>query len=147
MVKTVARCISLANAPALTDAELLIRARDWSEVLWQIIPEERLADAFNRAAKDHSGSFPISAYDIKNAFWELRKDEVKAQEQRRQREMQELEQRSIQPGFEPCPRCFSCGFRYVVKQEYNGREYSGVIKCDLPGCDHWERALAKGAKR
>jgi len=139
MVKIIARAISLANAPMLSEAELIVRAKEWSETLCGIIPEERLRDSFNRAIRDHKGTFAISAYDLKDAWWEVRKDEVKEQSARREQELRDLEMKALQPGFEPCSYCFGCGFRYTIKQEHNGRHYTGVIKCQQ--CDHWERRM------
>ena len=52
-----------------TDAEKLARADVWARVLFGIIPEHRLQDAFDLAFQKHDSSFPVNAYDIKLA-WE-----------------------------------------------------------------------------
>lgn len=68
MVKIVSKAISLANAPSLTDAELLIRAKDWAEELALLVPENRLLETFRRAVADHQSTFPINFYDLKTAY-------------------------------------------------------------------------------
>lgn len=53
-----------------TTAEKLARTETWSRVLFGIVPETRLRDAFDRAFRDHNSPFPVNAYEIKTA-WEV----------------------------------------------------------------------------
>jgi hypothetical protein len=68
VTRMVLRTINLANAPALTETELGLRVKDWADFLWPHVPDERLQECFDRAAGDHDGSFPLSAYEIRNAW-------------------------------------------------------------------------------
>lgn len=68
MVKIIAKAISLASAPALTEPELLVRARDWAEILFPIVPIDHLSETVRTAFENHKGAFPINAYDIKDAY-------------------------------------------------------------------------------
>lgn len=71
MVRIISKAISLANAPMLTGSELLVRARDWSEALWGIVPAEALSQSVSRAFENHQSSFPLNAYEVKLAYTEL----------------------------------------------------------------------------
>jgi hypothetical protein len=72
MVKIISKAISLANLPMLTEAELLVRARDWSEALWEIVPVEALNQCLRRAFEDHRSTFALNAYDLKSAYEKLK---------------------------------------------------------------------------
>jgi hypothetical protein len=71
MARIISKAISLANAPMLTEPELLVRARDWSEALHGIVPMEALNAAMSRAFENHNSTFPVNAYDLKIAYGEL----------------------------------------------------------------------------
>lgn len=55
-------------------AEKAERAEVWSRLLFRIIPENRLQECFDRAFAGHDSAFPITAYDLKNA-WDTWVDE------------------------------------------------------------------------
>jgi hypothetical protein len=53
-------------------AEKVSRAETWARVLYNIIPENRLQEAFDRAFKNRqSKGFPVSAYDLNDAWNEI----------------------------------------------------------------------------
>lgn len=55
------------------------------EMLYEIVPVDRLDDAFRLAFKRHNTPFPINVYDLKNAYDQLCSEEAAARaESRRQ---------------------------------------------------------------
>lgn len=62
-----------------TFAEKAARADTWARVLFGIVPEDRLQNAFDRAFRDHDSSFPVNAYDIKTAWEKIRTEEYEAE--------------------------------------------------------------------
>lgn len=75
----VSKAISLANAPALDKGDLLIRARDWAEQMFRIVPENKLAQAAKYAFENHTSSFPVNYHDIIQAHKYLQtQDHVRA---------------------------------------------------------------------
>lgn len=69
VLRMVLKSISLANSPTLTEEEQGDRTRDWAEVLYPIIPDENEARAaFQRAVHAHRGSFPLTCYEVIDAF-------------------------------------------------------------------------------
>lgn len=54
-----------------TDAEKVSTTKTWSRILFDVIPELRLQDAFDYAFARHSSPFPINAYDLKLAWAEM----------------------------------------------------------------------------
>ena len=61
-----------------TDAEKTVRAEAWARVLFGVIPENRLPDAFDRAFQLHDSSFPVNAYEIKLAWEKIKSEEYEA---------------------------------------------------------------------
>jgi hypothetical protein len=61
---------------APTDAEKLLRAETWSRALFGVIPEDALEKSFQRAFRDHTGSFAISAYELKDAYEKIKNEHV-----------------------------------------------------------------------
>jgi hypothetical protein len=76
MMKIISKAISLANAPMLTEPELLVRARDWSDALHGIVPMDALNASVKRAFQDHKSTFPLNAYDLKMAYANLKAEEL-----------------------------------------------------------------------
>lgn len=66
----------------LTSPELLVRARDWSEVLFDVVPIHALEPAVRKAFADHDSSFPLNAYELKTAYHGI-KDEIRITEDAR----------------------------------------------------------------
>jgi hypothetical protein len=54
------------------------RAAVWAEILFGIVPEERLPDAFKLAVRLHSSTFPINGYEIKLAWEQIEREEQNA---------------------------------------------------------------------
>lgn len=52
-------------------AEVLVKAKVWSELLCRIVPESRLQECFDLAFRRHESSYPVNAYDLKRAWEEL----------------------------------------------------------------------------
>ena len=76
VTRIVLKTINLANAPALTETELGLRVKDWADFLWPHVPEERLAECFDKAADGHDNSFPLSAYEIRAAWRQVQADDA-----------------------------------------------------------------------
>jgi hypothetical protein len=66
------------NMPALTETEQGERAKTWTELLFGIIPHDRLTDAYQRAFRDHQGLFPINAPELKAAWENIDREERNA---------------------------------------------------------------------
>lgn len=60
--------LELANQPPLSAEALDERAAAWAEALFLTVPENRMRDAYDRAVRDHSSTFPINAFEIKIAW-------------------------------------------------------------------------------
>lgn len=120
-MRAILKTLSLANSPALTEAELGRRSRDWAEVLSGIMPEDRINDAFNRAFRDHVSNFPLTAYEVKTA-WERIAEE-------------EAANRPPDDGKKhiDCGRCFGTGLVHVF--DIDGK-VKGVRAGNQPRCDH-----------
>lgn len=67
-MEIVRRTLSWANQPALTEPQMAQRAMDWQDAFEGIIPMDRLTDALSAARKAHTGSFPINAYEVLDAW-------------------------------------------------------------------------------
>jgi hypothetical protein len=58
-------------------------AETWTDMLFGIIPEDKLHHAFKEAFKKHTGATPISAYEMKNTWEKIELDKqirISAQE-------------------------------------------------------------------
>jgi len=135
MVKIISRAISLANAPSLTESEIMVRARDWADALFANVPEDRLIDAFRRAIADHTSTFPMSAYELKTAYEKIAEDERTAYARARQKDLEDLERQNLTANYRECPDCFSTGWKYVKRADPSGLIHDGVIRCTL--CNYW----------
>lgn len=69
-----------ASSQNATIEEQMQRANVWTDLLVDIVPENRLQDAFTRAFRTHTSPFPINAYDLKAAWEEIDKEEKRHQE-------------------------------------------------------------------
>lgn len=94
-----------------------------------VIPEDQLEQAFNRAFREHTGNFPVSAYDLKAAY-EAELAETAAVK-KREREIEHIKEVSANR-FE-CFACFNSGWRHVLD---SAGKSQGVIRCDK--CKYWE---------
>ena len=83
-----------------------------------IIPEGELQRSFDHAFKVHTGSFPVSAYDMKDAYLALIEIERKANLER-----QEAARKDAEP---KCDLCFDTGFQIVKRP--SGENHA--VKCD-----------------
>lgn len=59
-----------------TDAEKMSRAEAWARHLFGLIPEQMLQKSFDRAFRKHSGSYQVTAYDLKDAYEEINAEQV-----------------------------------------------------------------------
>ena len=67
-MELVRRTLSLSNQPNLTEKELGQRAMDWQDALEPEVPLNRLMDAFNTALRSHTGTFPVNAFEVLEAW-------------------------------------------------------------------------------
>lgn len=74
------KTVSLSNQPPLSERDLGERALDWLDALEGTIPEDRIRDAFARALKNHSSSYPINAFDMLAAWKDIEAEETAAAE-------------------------------------------------------------------
>lgn len=118
------------------------RASDWAEVLFGIIPEADLIPAFQRAVKDHQSTFPVSAYEVKEAFKKVDSERRQEQAELQAKLIERAEKES--PNFNVCAQCFGAGFRRTFERDVWGTEHWGVVYCN--DCDYWERRRALRTK-
>lgn len=64
-----------ASSQSPTLAEKASRADVWTRLLFGVVPEERLQDAFDRAFRQAKSNFPVNAYDLKLAWEQIEKEE------------------------------------------------------------------------
>lgn len=67
VTEMVRRSLRLANLPFEAE-ELLERAKDWSALLYDIVPLDKLKECFEFACKRHDNSFAVNAYEVLQAF-------------------------------------------------------------------------------
>lgn len=58
----------LCNLPPASEQETLLKAAIWAEVLWPIVPEEDLQEAYETAFAQKKDCYPISVVDLKLGF-------------------------------------------------------------------------------
>jgi hypothetical protein len=125
VILIVSKAISLANSPALTETEVRNRALDWYEVLFPIVPEQYLQQAFQRAVHDHTGAFPLSCYEVINAFKAL-SGEI------------EIKRPSLpesDPARNDCRTCFGTGMVHLFNEDGSVRAVTRGV------CGHVEQPL------
>ncbi len=87
----------------LTPTEKASMAATWTRILIEIVPEDRLLDALDRAMVDHKSSFMVNGYDLKLAYERIIDEETEARRQMR-READEENRKSNPVKF--CPERF-----------------------------------------
>lgn len=71
------RSLELANwSPLDTERLLPRRIAIWTEFLYPRVPQDRLREAFDAALDAHSGSFPVTATEINQAWRAIREREA-----------------------------------------------------------------------
>lgn len=65
-----------ASSQNATLEEQMQRANVWTDLLIDIVPENRLQDVFRKAFRDHKSSFPINAYELKDAWDQINQQEI-----------------------------------------------------------------------
>ena len=58
-------------------------------MLWGVIPEDRLQECFNRAFRAKSDGFPVTAYDLNDAWKQVELEEAEADRKAREKEEEE----------------------------------------------------------
>ena len=58
-------------------SEKLSTAQTWARILEPVVPLERLQESFDLAFENHRSTFPVNAYDIKQAWELLQQNEAK----------------------------------------------------------------------
>lgn len=56
------------SSQPVTIEEEMAKAKDWSLLLFGIIPTSRLRNAFELAFRNHQSTYPVNGYDLKNAW-------------------------------------------------------------------------------
>ncbi|MBX7170592.1 MAG: hypothetical protein K1X72_06510 [Pyrinomonadaceae bacterium] len=92
VVELIRKTKSLANQTPLEYEEIFVQACDWQDVLEELIPVERLTEAFKKAFKLHETSYPITALDIKHGYQQIL---IEENAQRVEEARQEKEQNRI----------------------------------------------------
>lgn len=90
-------------------------AEAWSEVLAGVIPEDRLEDAYLRAVRDKTDTFPLSANELVAGYRALCESERSAP-----RLAQDV---NLLPG-EVCQKCFGTGW-----EEFRENGYKQSRRC------------------
>jgi hypothetical protein len=85
-MELVRRTLSLSNQPSLTETELAQRAVDWQDTFEAEIPLSRLMDAFNAALRVHTGTFPVNAFEVLDAWRSLDREECNQAKANRDRQ-------------------------------------------------------------
>jgi hypothetical protein len=94
MMQIIRKCLDYASQTPLTNDQLTHRALSWAEVLWPIIPEERLADSLHRAFEGQTSSFSLTATDLKLAWEKIAvEDEERLANEEREKLLQEGERK------------------------------------------------------
>jgi hypothetical protein len=65
-----------ASSHNSTLAEEIARADVWTRLLFGLVPVDRLQQCFDRAFRDKSDTFPVNAYEVKNAWTKIQADEA-----------------------------------------------------------------------
>lgn len=67
--------------------QIASRTREWSELLFGLIPADRIEEVFRQAFRDKPNDFPVNAYDLKNTWQKMQIEEQtekeRAEEQRK----------------------------------------------------------------
>jgi hypothetical protein len=141
-MELIRRNVSLAGKPMPVEEDLFNQSEVWADELFSIVPESWLDASFARAFKDHTSEFPITAFEVKNAYTEAERDARIADYKQREAVLDDLERRRRLAEFTICQICFGTGFMSGGFTEYAGRQYHGVVK-SFNCCDYWERARTK----
>src|SRR5262245_36816205 len=58
----------VSGLPPLTNQELAVHIRAWSEILNGVVPESRLEESYQRAVREHGEGFAIAVSEIVKGF-------------------------------------------------------------------------------
>lgn len=105
-----------------TDTEKAARVDAWARALMGIVPERDLQRSFDHAFRTHTSNFPVSAYDLKDAYFAL--IEMERGENQVRRQLEEESRRKTTDV--QCSFCFDTGFQTKIIDGY-----SAAVKC---GC-------------
>jgi hypothetical protein len=72
-----------------TIEETMLRAKTWADLLFGLIPPERVDEVFRRAFREKPNDFPVNAYDLKNSWLTIQAEEAEEAKRRREREITE----------------------------------------------------------
>jgi hypothetical protein len=132
------RNVTLAGKPMPVEEDLFNQSEVWAEELFEVVPEAWLDASFARAFKDHTSEFPITAFEVKNAYAEVEREARIAAYKQREAVMDDLDRKN-RLATPVCPICRGTGFKEAAPREsYTGRSYSGVER-SYNCCDYWEK--------
>lgn len=109
-------------AQQLSDEEFDFTVDSWVEVLYGHVPEARLNDAYVHASRTRSSTFPLTQYELCDAWNQIRTAERNAPP------IGTYDYR----GREVCPDCNDTGTKLIVKRDLVlGRDYTYGVPCDV----------------
>lgn len=78
IMSIISKSLSFSLQPPPTPEHLLLQARNWMEFLQKDIPLEELNGIADKAFAEHSGHYPVNAYDIRRAWFRDLPESVRA---------------------------------------------------------------------
>lgn len=107
------------SRPSENEFRLMVAA--WTQVLQDVVPEYRLAEAFVHARRNRNSTFAIDVSEICAAWQQIREAERNA--------LPRLGQYDFR-GTNVCPTCNGTGTKLVVKRDNTlGRDYTFATHC------------------
>jgi hypothetical protein len=97
-----------AGLPPLDNYELALHISAWAEIVFGVIPESRLQDAYVRAMRDNADGFTLTAPGLVKGYRDLCESERLAP--------QMPMDRNLLPG-NVCSRCFGTGLEQFIEAD------------------------------
>ena len=106
----------------LSDEEFNFTLAAWVEVLFGHVPEARLNDVYIHASRNRNSTFPLTQFELCEAWNLIREAERHA--------MPRVGQYDYR-GTEVCPKCNGTGTKLIVKRDpLLGRDYTYGMFCN-----------------
>lgn len=111
----------LANSPPATEQEALIQAATWAEILFEIVPLDRLDDVYRRAARDHDSAFPLGHGALITAWKKIKAEDARI------RQLDAMGSTLTANTAADCDLCFGSGMR--LKKHPDDPRRNGFVLC------------------